>query len=209
MSGYAAYSTLTPKFRAAFVNIFEPKKKGKNSKPDAKDKYGLTMLFLEGEDLAEIKELGRQLMTDKFGPDSKKWPKGWKKPWRDQAEKDLENEDASSKQYDGFVSGRLFMNASTDRVPEVVDHNVKPIINAKDLYSGCYCIAHITLFWYDNESIGIGCSINTLQKVEDGDPLGGAPPKAASVFSPIKLNTKKAASSVMDDDGEDDDDPMA
>lgn len=206
MSGYTAYSTVTPQFRAAFVNLFEPKKKKKETD---KDKYGLTMLFGEGEELEEIKALGRQLMTDKFGADPKKWPKGWKKPWRQQDEKDLDNDDASSKQYEGFISGRMFMNATSERRPEVVDEAVKPILNKADIYSGCHMIAHITLFWYDNESIGIGCSINTVQKVQDDEVLGGgAPPAAASVFKPVKkLNTKKSSSAVMD--AEDDEDPMA
>lgn len=208
MSGYAQYSTTTPKFRAAFVNLFTPKKKDKDADADAKDKYGLTMLFEEGEDLKEIKELGRQLMTEKFGADPKQWPKGWNKPWRDQAEKDKENEDATSTQYDGFVSGRLFMNASTEIQPEVVDHAVKPILNARDVYSGCYMIAHITLFWYEKKgNKGIGVSLNTVQKVDDGEPLGGGVVKAASVFSPVKLNTKKSSSAVMDED--DENDPMA
>jgi hypothetical protein len=204
MSGYEGYQTVTPKFRMAFVNVFEPRKK-KN--PTDKDKFGLTMLFEDGEDLAEIKEMGRKLMTEKFGPDPKAWPKGWRKPWRDQSDKDVDNEDATSKQYDGFVSGRLFMNASTSRQPQVVDNNVKDILDKTKIYSGCYGMAHITLFWYDNESKGIGVSLNSLQKLDDGEPLGGAPPSAASVFSPVKINTKKSAASAMDDD--DDEDPMA
>lgn len=207
MSGYAQYSTVTPEFRAAFVNLFEPKPADENGK----EKYGLTMLFKDGEDLSEIKELGRQLMTDKFGADPKKWPKGWKKPWRDQAEKDHNSDDATGKTYDGFEAGNLFMNATSERKPEVVNEAVKPILNKADVYSGCYMRAHITLFWYEAKgNKGIGVSLNTCQKVGDGEPLGGSAPPAASVFSPVKLNTKKSAKSVMDDDAdEDDEDPMA
>ena len=208
MAGFAQYSTVTPKFRAAFVNLFEPKKK---ESPEEKDKYGMTMLFGDGEDLSEIKALATQLMTEKFG-DKKSWPKGFHKPWRDQADKDKENENADGKTYDGFVSGNLYMNGTSERKPEVVDENVKPILNRADVYSGCYMVAHITLFWFEKKTNkGIGVSINTVQKVGNGEPLGGSPPSAASVFKPTKLNNKKAATAVMDDEDEqeEDEDPMA
>lgn len=206
MAGYQQYSTVTPRFRGAFVNLFAPKKKKKETD---KDKFGLTMLFEEGEDLEEIKGLATQLMTDKFGADKKKWPKGFKKPWRDQEEKEHDNDNATGETYDGFVAGRLFMNGTSNNQPEVVNEDVKPILKTSEVYSGAYYIAHITLFWYDNESKGIGVSINTVQKVDEGEVMGGTgAPAAASVFKPVKkLNTKKSSSAVMDD--EDDEDPMA
>jgi len=205
MSGYAAYSTVTPKFRAAFVNLFEPKKNEED--PTAKPKYGLTMLFEEGEDLAEIKKLATQLMIDKFGSDKTKWPKGFNKPWRDQGEKDKDNSDAEGKTYDGFVSGRLFMNASTEKQPEVANESVKPILSAREVYSGCYMLAHVTLFWYEKKgNKGIGVSLGPVQKVGDGDPLGGGAPAAASVFAPVKADKSKAAKDAFEDS---DEDPMA
>jgi hypothetical protein len=205
MAGYAEYTTVTPRFRAAFVNLFEPKPNDED--PSAKPKYGVTMLFEEGEDLAEIKQLATKLMTDKFGTDKAKWPKGFNKPWRDQGEKDKNNPDASGKTYDGFVTGRLFFNASTAQQPEVVDEYVKPVISAKTVYSGCYMLAQITLFWYEKKgNKGIGVSLNSAQKVDDGEPLGGAAPAASSVFSPVKANKKKAPAESFDGD---DEDPMA
>lgn len=207
MSGYAKYSCVTPTFRAAFVNLFEPKKNEEN--PNAKPKYGLTMLFGDGEDLAEIKQLATQLMNDKFG-DKSKWPKGFNKPWRDQAEKDKDNADAEGKTYDGFVSGNLFMNASTEQQPEVTDEALQPVVSAKTVYSGCFARAYITLFWYEQKgNKGIGVSLGPVQKMDDGEPLGGSAPAAASVFSPVKANKKKAAKDAFEDEAGDDEDPMA
>lgn len=204
MAGYAAYSLVTPKFRMAFVNLHEPKKNEED--PTAKPKYGLTMLFEDGETLAEVKALATKLMTEKFG-DKAKWPKGFNKPWRDQGEKDKNNPDATAKTYDGFVSGNLFMNASTEQQPEVTDEALQPVVSAKTVYSGCYGRAYITLFWYEKKgNKGIGVSLGPVQKVDDGEPLGGAAPTAASVFSPIKGNKKKAPAASFDDE---DEDPMA
>jgi len=206
MSGYAKYSCVTPTFRAAFVNLFEPKKNDE-AEAGAKPKYGVTMLFDESEDLAEVKQLATQLMTDKFGEKSK-WPKGFNKPWRDQGEKDKNNPDAEGKTYDGFESGSLFMNASTEQQPEVTDEGLQPVVSAKTVYSGCYARAYITLFWYEKKgNKGIGVSLGPVQKMDDGEPLGGSAPAAASVFSPVKHNSKKAASAAFDED--DDEDPMA
>ena len=205
MAGYAAYSLVTPKFRAAFVHLHEPKKNEED--PTAAPSYGITMLFEEGETLSEIKSLATKLMTDKFGSDKAKWPKGFNKPWRDQGEKDKENPDATGKTYDGFVSGNLFMNASTKQQPEVTDEALQPVVSAKVVYSGCYMRAYVTLFWYEKKgNKGIGVSLGPVQKVDDGEPLGGAAPAAASVFSPVKGNKKKAPAASFDDDEED---PMA
>jgi hypothetical protein len=206
MAGYAAYSIVTPPFIGAFVNLLAPKKK---KKPTDEDSYGITMLFEEGEDLADVKALATQLMTDKFGTDKSKWPKKFNKPWRDQGEKDKTNDDADGKTYGGFVAGRLFMNASTKQQPEVVDEALQPVISAKTVYSGCKFRASITLFWYDTDgNKGIGVSLGPVQKMDDGEPLGGGAPAAASVFSPVKTNKKKAAAANFDA-GDDDEDPMA
>lgn len=206
MSGYAQYSCVTPVFRAAFVNLFEPKAADED-KPNAKPKYGLTMLFQEGEDLADIKKLATQLMKDKFG-DKSKWPKGFNKPWRDQAEKDKDNEDATGKTYDGFESGNLFMNASTEQQPEVTDEGLNPVVSSKTVYSGCMMRAYITMFWYEKKgNFGIGVSLGPVQKIDDGEPLGGSAPAAASVFQPVKANKSKAAADAFEED--EDDDPMA
>lgn len=203
MAGYAAYSLVTPKFRGAFVNLHEPKKNEED--PTAKPKYGVTMLFDEDETLSEVKALATKLMTEKFG-DKSKWPKGFNKPWRDQGEKDKNNPDATGKTYDGFVAGRLFMNASTEQQPEVTDEALQPVVSAKTVYSGCYMRAYITLFWYEKKgNKGIGVSLGPVQKVDDGEPLGGAAPAAASVFSPVKGNKKKAPAASFDDE----EDPMA
>ena len=207
------YSINTPKFRVSFCNIIDGKEND-----DGELRYGSAMLFEKGEMLKELKALGAQILTDKFGSDKKKWPKGVHKPWRDQGEKDADNpnRDEDTKAYDGYQMGALYINcnAASDQ-PEVVDHALQPILKKRDVYSGCYGIANIDMFWFDRKNKagvivkrGLSCSMNCFQKLEDGEPLGGgARVQAASVFSPVEIDNNSGAADVFAD--EDDDDPMA
>lgn len=215
----------TPDFRGAFMSVFEPKDLKQIDKETGKPKRGwqITMLFKDGETLRDIKDAASRVLEAEFGPkENGKWPKprsdknpnGYRVPWRDQSEKDKDNDDAD-KTYDGYKTGNLFMNAtryatttkgSTNERPFVVDENVEDIIDKKLIYSGAYYTANIELYWYDNESKGIGIGFNGIMKVDDGEPLGGSSVTAASVFSPRKVNKKKAATAVFEDD---EDDPLA
>lgn len=84
--------------------------------------------------------------------------------------------------------GCWVLNAKTpaDKPPGVLDAQGKRIINATDVYSGMYGRVHIQLFPFDtNGNKGIGCSLQNVQKVKDGDALGGSRRSAESVFDPI------------------------
>lgn len=80
---------------------------------------------------------------------------------------DLEREDEAYK-------GHYFINANTTRAPQIVDRSVKPILDRAEVYSGCY--ARVSLCFYafnSNGSKGIACGLCNIQKVKDGEPLGG------------------------------------
>lgn len=64
--------------------------------------------------------------------------------------------------------------ASSKQPPQVVDTALNPIINASEVYSGCYARVNVNFFPYNsNGKRGIGCGLNAVQKLEDGEPLGG------------------------------------
>ncbi len=206
------YNINTPKFRVSFNHILDGK-----TNDSGKEKFGCTMLFGEGEDLKDIKALATTIMTDKFGSDKAKWPKKFHKPWKDQSYNAPDNDDREGKPYEGYVSGNLMINCmGSDEPPEVVDNRNQAILEKRKIYSGCYGIANIDLFWFEAKNSqgvvtnkGISCSMNCFQKHEDGEPLGGgARPQAASVFKPVAVDTKKGAAAVF---AEDDaaEDPMA
>lgn len=67
-----------------------------------------------------------------------------------------------------------FLNANSKNKPGVVDKNVQPVLDATEVYSGCY--ARLTLNFYAYSASGnkgIACGLGNVQKLEDGEPLGG------------------------------------
>ncbi len=76
-----------------------------------------------------------------------------------------------------------FVNANSATAPGIVDEQCNPILNRNDVYSGVYGRASITFYAFNsNGNRGIACGLNNLQKIRDGDPLGGKS-SAASDFS--------------------------
>jgi hypothetical protein len=90
---------------------------------------------------------------------------------------DLEKEDEA-------YAGCMFINANSAKKPGVVDEDVNPIIDPDAFYSGCYGRAAIEFYPYNMEgSKGIACGLGNVQKLEDGEKLGGGGISAASDFA--------------------------
>ena len=67
-----------------------------------------------------------------------------------------------------------FINANNkNNAPGIVDANRQPIIDHSEVYSGVYGRASISFYAFNsNGNKGIACSLNNLQKIRDGEPLG-------------------------------------
>jgi hypothetical protein len=66
-----------------------------------------------------------------------------------------------------------FVNASSPNQPGIVDASRQPILDHDEVYSGVYGRASIAFFAYNRKGgKGIGCALNNLQKIRDGEPLG-------------------------------------
>lgn len=77
----------------------------------------------------------------------------------------------------------LTASAKADYPPEVVDENMNPIINQSAIYSGIYGRVNLSFFPYAfGGKKGIGCGLGPVQKLRDGESLGGSAPTAAQVF---------------------------
>ena len=67
-----------------------------------------------------------------------------------------------------------FINANSATAPGIVDAARNPIIEHSEVYSGVYGRASINFYAFNNNgNRGIACGLNNLQKISDGDPLGG------------------------------------
>jgi len=77
-----------------------------------------------------------------------------------------------------------FLNASSARKPRIVDLQIQDILDRDEVYSGCEARLSLNFFPYSsNGNKGVGCGLNHVQKVADGEPLGGARSKAEEDFA--------------------------
>ena len=75
---------------------------------------------------------------------------------------------------DPAYENSYFINANSTTAPGIVDADRQPIIDRSEVYSGVYGRASINLYAFNsNGNRGIACGLNNLQKIRDGEPLGG------------------------------------
>ena len=75
---------------------------------------------------------------------------------------------------DPAYANAYFVNANSATAPGVVDANRNEIMDKSEVYSGCYGRASISFYAFNaNGNRGIACGLNNLQKLRDGEPLGG------------------------------------
>jgi len=147
---------MSPKFRVAFAKVFTP---------DAEnDKYSLAMLFDNNTDISELKELVKNVVADKYG---NKVPKKFMYPFKDGNEQDTEAYP--------FFKNQTIVNASTKFKIGLVDEDVNPIIDQSEFYNGCYARATLSAYcWEFKGKAGVSFNVQNVQKVGDGERLGGA-----------------------------------
>ncbi len=75
---------------------------------------------------------------------------------------------------DPAYANAYFINANSATAPGIVDADRQPILDRSEVYSGVYGRASINFYAFNsNGNRGIACGLNNLQKIRDGDPLGG------------------------------------
>ncbi|ETA81003.1 DUF2815 family protein [Youngiibacter fragilis] len=84
---------------------------------------------------------------------------------------------------DEAYADSYFINANSNTAPQVVDKNVNPILDRSEVYSGIYARVSINFYAFNsNGNKGIACGLGNIQKIRDGEPLGGRT-NAADDFS--------------------------
>jgi hypothetical protein len=118
-----------------------------------------------------------------------KWGANWKKvraPLRDgDKEADELTEDGSTKgEKYPERSGCYFLNARSTKPVGVYDRQRNPILDHDAVYAGCKVKVAVTFYPYSNSgNHGIGVGLNGIQKIADGEPIGGGgKPPVESMF---------------------------
>lgn len=84
---------------------------------------------------------------------------------------------------DHAFENKMFFNASGNNKPGIVDENVAPIIDREEFYSGVIGRASINFYPFATKgNIGVAAGLNNVQKMKDGERLGGGSASAAADF---------------------------
>ena len=80
---------------------------------------------------------------------------------------------------DEAYAGCYFFNANSRQAPQVVDSKVQPILDQSEVYSGCYGKISVTFYGrYSTGYRGLTAGLGNIQKLKDGESLGGRPSAA-------------------------------
>ena len=154
---------ITGKVRFSYCNVWEPRSVDGNSTP----KYSVS-LIIPKDDKQTINKIQQAIEAAKEEGKSKwggKIPNGLKTPLRN-GDTDRPDDEAYENSY--------FVNANSTIQPGIVDSGVNPIMNQSEFYSGCYGRASINFYAFNtNGNKGVAAGLQNLQKLEDGEPLGG------------------------------------
>ena len=156
-----------PKIRWSYANVWEPK-----SINGGAPKYSVSLVIpkSDAKTVTAVKNAIQAAYDEgqsKLKGSSKSVPSlsSIKNPLRDG---DLERPD------DETYKDSFFINANSATAPGIVDAARQPILERSEVYSGVYGRASINFYAFNsNGNKGIACGLNNLQKISDGEPLGG------------------------------------
>ncbi len=156
----------TNKVRASYVNIFQPRVPENGGDP----KYSVTLLIPK-TDTATINAIFSEIEKAKQEGAQKAF-NGNIPPMCRIPIYDGDGYRPSGEPFGEECKGCMVMTASAKMQPSIVGLDMQNIINPAEVYSGCYIRANINFFAYNsNGNKGIGCGLNAVQKIEDGEPL--------------------------------------
>lgn len=149
--------------RLSYFNGWEPK--SINGGPE---RYSVSVLIPKDdtETLEQIEKAIDAAIEEGIGKFGGKKPnkKTIKLPLRDG---DTERDDEAYK-------GHYFINANSVTPPQIVDKAVKPILDRSEVYSGCYARVSLNFYAFNsNGNKGVACGLGNIQKIRDGEMLGG------------------------------------
>ena len=156
-----------PNTRFSYVNAWEPK-----SINGGAPKYSVS-LIIPKTDAITVNKIKAAIQAAYEEGESKLKGNGksvpdlsvLKTPLRDG---DLERPD------DEAYANSYFVNANSSTAPGIVDADRNPIMERSEIYSGVYGRASINFYAFNsNGNKGIACGLNNLQRLHDGEPLGG------------------------------------
>lgn len=119
------------------------------------------------EAIEDAKEIGKAKWNGKI-------PSNLKLPLRD-GDDERPDDEAYADSY--------FVNANSKKAPELVDLKGNKDLGTDEIYSGCYARVSINFYAFAvSGNKGIAAGLGNVQKLDDGESLGGTAAKAEDEF---------------------------
>lgn len=156
-----------PDTRWSYCNVWQPK-----SINGGTPKYSVS-LIIPKSDTATIKKIEAAIEAAYKEGEAKLKGNGRSVPALSVLKTPLRDGDAERPDDEAYANA-YFVNANSATAPGIVDADRQPIIDTSEVYSGVYGRASINFYAFNsNGNKGIACGLNNLQKIRDGEPLGG------------------------------------
>jgi len=171
---------VTGEVRLSYAHLFEPFA----FEADQEPKYSVVLLIPKNDKTTLAKIHAAQQAAVDLGIKTK-W--NGKKPSK--LGNTLRDGDTDEAFEGEEFKGHFCLRVSSKTAPNVVDRQLNPILNSNEVYSGCYARASLNFFPYAAAgNNGISAGLNNVQKLRDGDPLGGRS-RAEDDFEPLENDT--------------------
>ena len=156
---------VTGTVRLSYANVWTPRAANEGSEP----KYSASIIIPKADTatvdaIKKAIEVAIQEGVGKFG--GKIPPRATLKlPLRD-GDEDRPDDEAYKNAY--------FLNATSKLAPGIVDKHVQPILDHSEVYSGVYARVSLNFYAFNTSgNRGVACGLGNIQKIRDGEPLGG------------------------------------
>lgn len=156
-----------PNTRWSYCNVWQPK-----SINGGTPKYSVS-LIIPKSDTVTINKIKAAIEAAYKEGEAKLKGNGRSVPALSVLKTPLRDGDAERPDDEAYANA-YFVNANSATAPGIVDADRQPILDTSEVYSGVYGRASINFYAFNsNGNKGIACGLNNLQKVRDGEPLGG------------------------------------
>lgn len=156
-----------PQTRWSFCNVWEAK-----SINGGTPKYSVS-LIIPKSDTVTVDKINAAIQAAYTEGESKLKGNGRSVPPLSSIKTPLRDGDMERPDDEAYKNS-YFINANSAAAPGIVDADRNVILEHSEVYSGVYGRASINLYAFNsNGNKGIACGLNNLQKIRDGEPLGG------------------------------------
>ncbi|WP_285825477.1 DUF2815 family protein [Schaedlerella arabinosiphila] len=156
-----------PRTRWSYANVWDPK-----SINGGAPKYSVS-LIIPKSDTKTIAKIETAIQAAYEEGESKLKGSGRSVPALSVLKTPLRDGDAERPDDEAYKNS-YFINANSSTAPGIVDADKNPILERSEVYSGVYGRASVNFYAFNsNGNKGIACGLNNLQKISDGEPLGG------------------------------------